>query len=95
MLLPTSLRLPPPRRFCRRCCRRPPLLLPLPQLCRAAPPLLLNLLSHLPLPHQVRAIAMDVGNAVDESSYVPVICGLSRTRDKVRGPVAWFWCGKV
>ncbi len=32
---------------------------------------------------QVRAIAMDVGNAVDETGYVPVICGLSRTRDKV------------
>ena len=27
---------------------------------------------------------MDVGNAVDETGYVPVICGLSRTRDKVR-----------
>ncbi|KAL4429865.1 hypothetical protein ABPG77_010982 [Micractinium sp. CCAP 211/92] len=30
----------------------------------------------------VRAIAMDVGNAVDSDGYVPVICGLSRTRDK-------------
>lgn len=30
----------------------------------------------------VRAIAMDVGNAVAEDGYVPVICGLSRTRDK-------------
>ncbi|CAL5228020.1 g11082 [Coccomyxa viridis] len=27
----------------------------------------------------VRSIAMDVGNAVDEDGYVPVICGLSRT----------------
>lgn len=26
----------------------------------------------------VRGIAMDVGNAVDEDGYVPVICGLSR-----------------
>ena len=26
----------------------------------------------------VRSIAMDVGNAVDEDGYVPVICGLSR-----------------
>lgn len=34
----------------------------------------------------VRAIAMDVGNAVDDTGYVPVICGLSRTRDKVRLP---------
>ena len=30
----------------------------------------------------VRAIAMDVGNAVHADGYVPVICGLSRTRDK-------------
>ena len=28
----------------------------------------------------VRAIALDVGNAVDASGYVPVICGLSRTK---------------
>lgn len=27
----------------------------------------------------VRSIAMEVGNAVDEDGYVPVICGLSRT----------------
>ena len=27
----------------------------------------------------VRSIAMDVGNAVDEDGYVPVICGLSRS----------------
>ena len=27
----------------------------------------------------VRSIALDVGNAVDEDSYVPVICGLART----------------
>ena len=27
----------------------------------------------------VRSIAMDVGNAVDDDGYVPVICGLSRT----------------
>lgn len=26
----------------------------------------------------VRSIALDVGNAVDEDGYVPVICGLSR-----------------
>ena len=26
----------------------------------------------------VRSIAQDVGNAVDEDGYVPVICGLSR-----------------
>lgn len=32
----------------------------------------------------VKAIAEDVGNAVDERGYVPVICGLSRTRDKAR-----------
>jgi len=37
---------------------------------------------------QVRAIAMDVGNAVHDDGYVPVICGLSRTRDKVGGGVA-------
>ncbi|EFN59861.1 hypothetical protein CHLNCDRAFT_133663 [Chlorella variabilis] len=30
----------------------------------------------------VRAIAMDVGNAVHDDGYVPVICGLSRTREK-------------
>lgn len=30
----------------------------------------------------VRAIAMDVGNTVQADGYVPVICGLSRTRDK-------------
>lgn len=30
----------------------------------------------------VRAIAMDVGNAVDADGYVPVICGLSRTRER-------------
>jgi hypothetical protein len=30
----------------------------------------------------VKAIAMDVGNAVQADGYVPVICGLSRTRDK-------------
>lgn len=27
----------------------------------------------------VRSIALDVGNAVDDDGYVPVICGLSRT----------------
>ena len=27
----------------------------------------------------VRSIALDVGNAVDEDGYVPVICGLSRS----------------
>jgi isopropylmalate/homocitrate/citramalate synthase len=32
----------------------------------------------------VRAIAMDVGNAVDDDGYVPTICGLSRTREQVR-----------
>lgn len=30
----------------------------------------------------VRAIAMDVGCAVEDDGYVPVICGLSRTREK-------------
>ncbi|KAL0021115.1 hypothetical protein WJX79_010332 [Trebouxia sp. C0005] len=30
----------------------------------------------------VRGIAMDVGNAVDEDGYVPVICGLSRTKQR-------------
>ncbi|KAG7667065.1 hypothetical protein Ndes2526B_g04445 [Nannochloris sp. 'desiccata'] len=30
----------------------------------------------------VRAIAMDVGCAVEPDGYVPVICGLSRTREK-------------
>lgn len=30
----------------------------------------------------VRAIAMDIGNAVDTDGYVPVICGLSRTKEK-------------
>lgn len=30
----------------------------------------------------VRTIAMDVGNAVEEDGFVPVICGLSRTREK-------------
>jgi hypothetical protein len=29
----------------------------------------------------VQAIALDVGNAVDADGYVPVICGLSRTRE--------------
>jgi hypothetical protein len=32
----------------------------------------------------VRSIAMEVGNAVHDDGYVPVICGLSRTREKVR-----------
>lgn len=32
----------------------------------------------------VRAIAMDVGNAVDDDGYVPTICGLSRTREQAR-----------
>ena len=27
----------------------------------------------------VRSIALDVGNAVDEDGYLPVICGLART----------------
>lgn len=30
----------------------------------------------------VRSIAQDVGNAVDEDGYVPVICGLSRTKQR-------------
>lgn len=30
----------------------------------------------------VKAIAQEVGNQVDEDGYVPVICGLSRTRDR-------------
>ena len=30
----------------------------------------------------VRAIAMDVGCAVEDDGYVPVICGLSRTRER-------------
>lgn len=30
----------------------------------------------------VRAIALDVGNAVHDDGYVPVICGLSRTRER-------------
>ncbi|KAI3429866.1 hypothetical protein D9Q98_010177 [Chlorella vulgaris] len=30
----------------------------------------------------VRSIAMEVGNAVHDDGYVPVICGLSRTREK-------------
>lgn len=30
----------------------------------------------------VRSIAMDVGKDIDEDGYVPVICGLSRTREK-------------
>jgi len=30
----------------------------------------------------VRAIAIDVGNDVDSDGYVPVICGLSRTRER-------------
>ncbi len=38
----------------------------------------------------VRAIAMDVGNAVDDDGYVPVICGLSRTREKVRRKLACY-----
>ena len=33
---------------------------------------------------QVRSIAMEVGNAVHDDGYVPVICGLSRTRPQVR-----------
>jgi len=36
----------------------------------------------------VKAIALDVGNNVDESGYVPVICGLSRTRPRDL-EVAW------
>lgn len=36
----------------------------------------------------MRAIALDVGTAVDESGYVPVICGLSRTRPRDL-EVAW------
>jgi 2-isopropylmalate synthase len=36
----------------------------------------------------VRAIAMDVGNQVEADGYVPVICGLSRTRERDL-QVAW------
>ncbi len=46
----------------------------------------------------VRAIAMDVGNAVHDDGYVPVICGLSRTREKVGagpGVVAGWGCAEV
>jgi 2-isopropylmalate synthase len=36
----------------------------------------------------VRTIAMEVGNAVEDDGYVPVICGLSRTRERDL-QVAW------
>ena len=36
----------------------------------------------------VKSIAMDVGNAVDEDGYVPVICGLSRC-NKADIDAAW------
>ena len=52
-------------------------------LCRRPPVLLFVQPVFVCFRVQVRAIAMDVGNAVDETGYVPVICGLSRTRDKV------------
>ena len=40
---------------------------------------------------QVRTIAMEVGNDVQPDGYVPVICGLSRTKLQVR---AWRWVGR-
>ena len=33
----------------------------------------------------VRSIALEVGNAVDEDGYVPVICGLARTTIRCAG----------
>lgn len=40
----------------------------------------------------VRRIALEVGNAVDEDGYVPVICGLSRTKIRQETLLA---CGRT
>ncbi len=37
----------------------------------------------------VRSIALDVGNAVDEDGYVPVICGLARTTTRRGAGPRW------
>lgn len=39
----------------------------------------------------VRAIAIEVGNLVDEDGYVPVICGLSRTKLRQENPTLRSW----